>query len=219
VTVYSSLKRTLDFTCTLIGLVFAVPLIVLISLISLALQGFPIFYTSKRYIATDKAVRIYKFRSMVRDAKSRKYDLSGRFMQDGFLDIPIDCEVYTPFGRILERTELVELPQIFNVLLNGMSLVGNRALPEENVRMLGVFLGWEERFDSPCGLTGISQVVGKHNLTPMQRITLECLYSRVYKRGNVVKADFFILLATARLILLGAYMSYEDAQALLESCL
>jgi lipopolysaccharide/colanic/teichoic acid biosynthesis glycosyltransferase len=170
-------------------------------------------------VTKNRAATIYKFRSMVTDAKSTHYDLNGRFMRDGYLDIPIDCEVYTPFGRILERTELVELPQIFNVLFSGMSWVGNRALPEENVRRLHVLPGWAERFDSPAGLTGISQVVGKYSLTPMERISIESLYSKVYRQGNVLKADLFIALATARLILSGKNMSYDDAVALLESCL
>jgi lipopolysaccharide/colanic/teichoic acid biosynthesis glycosyltransferase len=218
-TIYSIVKRTLDYVTSVVAVVCTAPLMLLVALISIAMQGFPVFYTSMRYIAKDKAVRIYKFRSMVTDAKSDKYHLNERFMQDGYLDIPIDCEVYTPFGRILERTEIVELPQIYNVLFNGMSWVGNRALPEENVKLLQMFPGWEERFDSPCGLTGISQVVGKYNLTAKERITLECLFSRVYKQGNVLKADFFIALATARLILLGKNVSYDDAIALLESCL
>ena len=100
-----------------------------------------------------------------------------------------------------------------------MSWVGNRALPEENVRMLSHFPGWEERFESPCGLTGISQVVGKYCITPKQRIAIERLYSKVYKQGNVVKADILIVVATVKLILADSNMSYDDAVALLESCL
>jgi lipopolysaccharide/colanic/teichoic acid biosynthesis glycosyltransferase len=218
-TIYNITKRVADIIATLICIFFAVPLMIVIALISIAVQGFPVFYTSMRHVTKDKAVRIYKFRSMVTDATDEKYKLNERYMKDGYLDIPIDCEVYTPFGRILERTQIVELPQILNVLINGMSWVGNRALPEENVRLLSFFPGWEERFESPCGLTGISQVVGKYHITPKQRIAIECLYSRVYKQGNVVKADLLIVLATIKLILVDANLSYDDAVALLESCL
>ena len=218
-TIYTITKRVVDVIVTLIGVLFAIPLMFVISLISVTTQGFPVFYTSMRQVSKDKAVKIYKFRSMVTDATDTKYQLNDLYMNDGYLDIPIDCDVYTSFGRILERTQIVELPQILNVLINRMSWVGNRALPAENIRMLGIFPGWEERFESPCGLSGISQVVGKYNLTPKDRITIECLYSKVYKQGNVLKADFYIVVATLKLILVDTNMSYKEAVNLLESCL
>lgn len=218
-TIYNITKRIVDVIVTLIGVLIAIPLMFVISLISVVTQGFPVFYTSMRHVSKDKAVKIYKFRSMVTDATDTKYHLNDLYMKDGYLDIPIDCDVYTSFGRILERTQMVELPQILNILINSMSWVGNRALPAENVRMLDIFPGWEDRFESPCGLTGISQVIGKYNLTPKDRITIECLYSKVYKQGNVLKADFFIVVATIKLILTDTNMSYKDAVKLLESCL
>lgn len=214
-----ALKRTFDLVFTGLSLIVIVPLVALVGLISLLVQGRPVFYVSPRYVSKDRAVTIYKFRSMVLDARSPKYQLRERFMRDGYLDIPIDCEVYTPLGRILERTQIVELPQVLNVLRDGMSWVGNRALPEENIRLLSQFPGWEERFESPCGLTGVSQVVGKLNLTPRERITVECLYSRVYSSGNVFKCDMLLLLATARLILSDRCMTYDEAIALLNRCL
>lgn len=214
-----ALKRAFDIIFTGISLPILIPLIGLVGLISLLVQGRPVFYLSPRYVSADHAVTIYKFRSMVLDARSVKYRLRERFMREGYLDIPIDCEVYTPLGRFLERSQIVELPQVLNVILNGMSWVGNRALPWENIRLLSQFPGWEERFESPCGLTGISQVVGKLNLTPRQRMTVECLYSRVYRHGNVFKCDLLIILATVRLILLDRSMTYDEAIALLHGCL
>jgi lipopolysaccharide/colanic/teichoic acid biosynthesis glycosyltransferase len=212
-------KRALDIILATVSLVVIIPLIATVCLMALLLQGRPIFYVSPRYVSRTRAVRIYKFRSMVHDARSPRFRLADRFMRGGYLDIPIECEVYTPLGRVLERTQIVELPQVLNVLIDGMSWVGNRALPEENIRMLSQFPGWEERFESPCGLTGISQVVGKMNLTPHERMTVERLYSRVYKRGNVLKCDFLIVLATLRLIVFDRFMSYDDAVALLNRCL
>ena len=84
--------------------------------------------------------------------------------------------------------------------------------------MLSVFPGWEQRFDSPSGLTGISQVVGKLNLTPKERIDIECLYSDVYKNGNVLKCDLFIILSTIKLIIFNQCMEYENAVDLLKRC-
>lgn len=214
-----AIKRIFDYVATGIAVVILAPLLLLIMLLAFLVQGRPIFYASERYIAMNRAVSIFKFRSMVKDATDSKYRLKERFLKEGYLDVPIDCEVYTPLGRVLERTQIVELPQLLNVVLNGMSIVGNRALPEENVCMLKEFQGWEERFESPCGLTGISQIVGKFNLTPEQRITLERLYSKVYKCGHILKCDISIVWATVRLILFDENLSYDDALALLNRCL
>ena len=138
-------------------------------------EGRPIFYISTRYIGLHRSARIIKFRTMVRDANSPGYRLKERFMRNGYLDIPIDCEVYTSIGRILERLQIVEMLQLINVLLDGMSLVGNRPLPKENLDLLAQFPSWEQRFASPAGITGISQIVGKVNLGPAQRLALESL--------------------------------------------
>jgi lipopolysaccharide/colanic/teichoic acid biosynthesis glycosyltransferase len=180
----------------------------------MVLEGRPIFYVSRRCVAPDRTIPILKFRTMVRDAKSPKYRLQERFMRDGFLDIPRTCDVYTPIGRILERLQIVELPQTLNVLFHGMSLIGNRPLPPENVRLLRQHPGWSERFDSPAGITGIAQVVGKMWLSPRHRLDLEAGYSRTYQNGNILKCDALILLATVRFILTSKGLSPAKAYAL-----
>ena len=81
---------------------------------------------------------------------------------------------------------------------------------------------WKKRFDSPCGMTGIAQVVGKFNLTPEKRLELESLYSEVYNKGNVLKADAYIFFSTAILLFVReavAYRSYDSAKKMLISCL
>ena len=141
-------------------------------------------YISKRMVSEKKLIKIVKFRSMVKDAKSKKYNLAEKYMKNGYLDIPLTAEVFTPYGRFLENTQLVELPQVFAVLFGYISFVGNRPLPENNVDILRKEFpnDWQKRFDSPAGLTGISQVVGKLTLSPKQRLELESLYSRYTMR-------------------------------------
>lgn len=212
-------KRIIDVVVSVSLLLMLLPVLILAMLAILLLEGRPIFYISKRHIATDRVVPIAKFRTMVRDAKSEKYNLNGRFMQDGYLDIPVNCEVYTCIGRMLEKSQLVEILQLINVLIHGMSLIGNRPLPADNVKQLEKFSGWQERFLSPAGMTGISQVVGKFNLQPVDRLELEKLYSKVYRTGNVLKCDLQIAWFTLRLIITGKTLPIERARDLLESCL
>jgi lipopolysaccharide/colanic/teichoic acid biosynthesis glycosyltransferase len=214
------LKRSFDILVTAILLFILTPVFLCAAVLLLLTQGRPIFYVSTRYIGLNRPVRVIKFRTMVRDASSPKHRLGERFMRDGYLDIPLDCEVYTPVGRILERLQIVELPQILNVLIDGMSLVGNRPLPKENVELLAQFPGWEKRFESPGGITGISQVVGKLNLTPAKRLRLESLYSRVYQEGNIIWCDCLIIWhTTAGVLLRNEGITLERSEALLRSCL
>lgn len=212
-------KRAIDIVVSILLLLILAPILAISALAILVLEGRPIFYISKRHITIDRAISIIKFRTMVLDAKSEKYDLHGRFMRDGYLDIPVDCEVYTHIGRILEKSQLVETLQLFNVLFHDMSLIGNRPLPSVNVDELKKFDGWQERFASPAGITGVSQVVGKLNQQPIERLELEGLYSKVYNEGNVIKCDFCVAYYTVRLVLLGKPLSIEKARELLNRCL
>ena len=221
---FQILKRIEDLIFSILLIIIFHPLLILISLISLLFQGWPVFYISKRMVDLNKVISIVKFRTMVRDAKSEKYGLEKKYMKNGYLDIPIESEVFTPIGRILEKTQLVEVPQVFAVLFGKISFVGNRPLPMKNVELLKKKFPekWEERFNSPAGITGISQVVGKFILTSEQRLELEALYSKVYQEGNVLKADAYIFFSTIILLLLHdsvAYRSYENAKNILLSCL
>jgi lipopolysaccharide/colanic/teichoic acid biosynthesis glycosyltransferase len=198
-------------------LVLASPVYLLTALLVLILEGRPVFYISQRYISPTRAIPVYKFRTMVRDASSPKYRLQERFMRSGYLDIPRSCEVYTPIGRLLERTQIVELPQMLNVLMHGMSLIGNRPLPPENLRLLRQFEGWQDRFASPCGISGIAQIAGKLRLTPEQRMCLEIGYSRMYQNGNVIFSDLVIVYYTLRVIVCAWGLPLEDAMRLVNA--
>lgn len=192
-----------------------------IAAIIFVLEGRPVFYQSYRAIDREKCISIYKFRTMVKDARSPKHRLEERFMRDGYLDIPLSCEVYTPIGRILERTQLVETPQLFNILFNKISFVGNRPLPTQNIEILKrQFKNWHMRFDSPAGLTGISQIAGKYDLTAEKRLLLEGMYSNLYNnpKGNILICDLLIIWHTIKVILFGAYINFDAAKSLLIKC-
>ena len=145
---YKSIKKIEDIVFSLTTLIFFLPIIIIIIILSFFINGLPIFYVSERIVALGKKIHIIKFRTMVRDAKSPKWGLEDKYMKDGYLDVPIFSDVYTPFGRFLEKTQLVEILQVFQVLFNHMSFVGNRPLPEENVDLLKLKFPdtWHERF-------------------------------------------------------------------------
>lgn len=221
---YRIIKKVEDIVFSLSILIIFLPIIIVIIILSFFIQGRPIFYISERIVGLQKKIHIIKFRTMVKDAKNPKWGLEEKYMRDGYLDVPIYSEVYTPFGRLLEKTQLVEILQVFHVLLNHMSFVGNRPLPEKNVELLKKKFPdtWQERFKSPAGITGITQVAGKFNLTSEKRLELESLYSKVYHEGNILKADAYIFFSTIILLLLkdaSAYRSYDSAKNVLTACL
>lgn len=218
-TSFRLIKRMLDIVGSATFIIILSPIFILFSVLIWLLEGRPIFYCSRRVISVNKDAHIIKFRTMVADAKSPKYRLEERFMRDGYLDIPLACEVYTPIGRVLERTQVVELLQLFNVFLGQMSFIGNRPLPQRNLDLLEKTGCWKARFGSPAGISGISQVVGKYGLSPSDRLALESLYSKVYQEGNVLKCDLEIIYFTLRLLLTGKSMSLEYATKLLDDCL
>ncbi len=209
-----AIKRLIDVSLAGLILVAALPVMALAAALVLILEGRPVFYVSRRCVSVGRTVPVYKFRTMVRDATSDRYRLNERFMRDGYLDVPPSCEVYTPIGRILERLQIVELPQLANVLFHGMSLIGNRPLPVENLLLLQKRNGWKSRFDSPAGITGIAQVVGRRELTPGQRLDLECAYSRRYREGAIAWCDLRIFFCTLYVIAFSKGIPIEEAYRL-----
>lgn len=212
------IKRILDIILSCILLTFFLPVLILIAGILLLLEGRPVFYFSKRVVGGSGEILIPKFRTMVPNATSPQYRLNERFMRNGYLDIPLNCEVYTPIGRLLERTQIVELPQLLCVLNGGMSLIGNRPLPQTNLEFLKQLNGWEHRFDCPSGITGLSQIAGKLALNPNERLELEINYAKIYKHGNILVMDLFILISTILVIISGKEISRKKLNKIVDYC-
>lgn len=212
-----AIKRAFDVILAISLLVLLAPLLLIMSALLLLLHGRPLTYASERYIGKSKIARIFKFRTMVPDAASPKYRLKDKYLKNGYMNIPLSDEVYTPPGRWLERLQIVELLQIINVLKDGMSFVGNRPLPPDNIQQLRRYDGWEQRFDSPSGITGITQVIGKCSLPASERLRMEIMYSKLYSspNGNVILCDIMIILCTIRFVLAGISLTIDQAEKMI----
>jgi exopolysaccharide biosynthesis polyprenyl glycosylphosphotransferase len=160
------LKRAFDVAATTIGLIAVGPIIAAIALaIRLDSKG-PVFFRQVRVGRDGRHFRIYKFRSMVVDAEEQKERLrSLNEVGDGMFKISEDPRV-TRVGRLLRRTSLDELPQLFNVLRGEMSLVGPRPLvTDEDALVHGLD---RSRLHLTPGMTGPWQVLGAR--VPMQEM-------------------------------------------------
>ena len=160
-----------------------------IILIKITLGEFPVFYLSTRYSGLDKSFTSIKFSSMKNDKALLDKEIK-RNTSSGFQSIPLSSPAYTSFGRFLERSQLVELPQILNCLKGDMSLVGNRPLPRENLLAIVKEFGVEfveERGSQRSGLAGISQIFGKSNLLPKERLNIEVAEVRFFMSAPLFK--------------------------------
>jgi lipopolysaccharide/colanic/teichoic acid biosynthesis glycosyltransferase len=138
---------------------------------------------------------IYKFRTMHLGAERRKSELLGCSYQDGPAFKMAHDPRLTPLGRFLRLTSIDELPQLWNVLLGDMSLVGPRPLPCEEAAQCSPWQQW--RHDVPPGLTCTWQVNGRSRVSFVQWMRMD----RRYIRDRSLGKDLSILAATVPAIL------------------
>ena len=115
---------------------------VLIVLLKIVFDGMPIFYMSVRYSSFEKSFVSIKFRSMINNTDLIENEIQ-KYNKSGFQAIPTSAKVYSKLGRILAKTQLVELPQLLNCLNGDLYLVGARPLPKHILIELGQKFGAE----------------------------------------------------------------------------
>lgn len=169
------LKRIMDITGALIGLIILLILLPIIALgIKMESRG-PIFFRQERVGESGRSFRIWKFRSMRMNADSDKANLASQNkMKGAFFKIENDPRV-TPFGKFLRMTSLDETPQFWNVLKGEMSLVGTRPPTLDEVAQ---YENWHRRRISiKPGMTGLWQVSGRSQIDDFDEVvTLDLQY-------------------------------------------
>ena len=183
-------KRTLDIGVTSVALVVSAPLMIGIALaVKLSSPG-PVLFRQRRVGEQEREFTILKFRTMIVGAHAQRDGLEAHNEADGLLFKMRRDPRVTKVGRFLRRTSLDELPQLFNVLLGEMSLVGPRpALPEETTRYAESQRG---RLRVKPGLTGLWQVNGRHDLVFDDYVR----YDLFYVENWSLTMDLYILAKT-----------------------
>lgn len=166
-------KRALDIAGAAIGLVVLSPVMLLAALaVKLTSRG-PIFFLQTRVGLHGRHFRMVKFRSMIHDAPARRHELERLNQTDGAAFKIKDDPRITLAGKILRQFHLDELPQLWNVLMGDMSLVGPRPLPPREARNSDQ---WQRRLSMPPGLTCYWQVHGDHRMPFRQWMQLDLAY-------------------------------------------
>jgi exopolysaccharide biosynthesis polyprenyl glycosylphosphotransferase len=195
-----ALKRALDVTVSLGGLLLLSPLFLAVAVaIRLGSPG-PILFRQKRIGADGSAFICYMFRSMYEGAERRQAELEPLNEADGPVFKIKDDPRVTPAGRLLRRWSVDELPQLVNVLKGEMSLVGPRPLPVRDFHRMEE--AHKRRLDAVPGMTGYWQISGRSNLSFEEMVRLDLYYIENWSLSFDVK----IILRT-----LGAVVRREGA--------
>lgn len=169
------IKRIMDITISALALILLAPLFVMIGiLIRLESRG-PIFFVQERVGYNKRRFKVYKFRTMVKDAEKMQEEMEHLNEASGPVFKIKDDPRVTKIGKILRKTSVDELPQLFNVLKGDMSLVGPRPLPIRDYKLFEK--NWQKRrFSIRPGLTCLWQIHGRNELSFEKWIELDMEY-------------------------------------------
>lgn len=177
-------KRAMDLLLSLLCLLVLSPVMLLVALLIKCFDHGPVFYKQRRLTLNGKEFEIIKFRSMRVDAEKDSIRLMSQ-----------NDNRITPLGKILRRTHLDELPQLFNILAGDMSLVGPRPERPEIAAIYSKQIPeFSYRLKVKAGLTGYAQVYGKYNSTPYDKLKLDLTYIQKYS----LLLDIKLLLLTGK---------------------
>ena len=185
------LKRVFDFVISATSLLFLLPLFAAIALLIKMEDGGPVFFRQQRNGLNLKKFNIYKFRSMRAECSTE------------FVQVRAGDDRITRVGRLLRLTSLDELPQLINILLGDMSLVGPRPHAVDHDKLFAALVpGYMDRYRVLPGLTGLAQVRGLRGPTPNQQVMSERIFADLeYVQRNSLIVDLGIIMRTVVVVL------------------
>ncbi len=193
------IKRVLDIILSSILLILFSPLFLFTAILIKITSPGPVFFIQERVGLNKRQFRLYKFRTMVKDAEQKQAELEdlNECMGAAF-KITNDPRI-TPVGKLLRKVSIDELPQLINVLKGDMSLVGPRPLPVRDYN--GFNTDWHRRrFSIRPGITCLWQVTGRHNVSFDKWMELDLEYIDKWS----LLLDFSILVKTIPAVLKGS---------------
>ncbi len=192
-------KNTFDFCFAVVALCFFAPLMLVIAVLILVLNGRPIFYSQWRVGKGGRLFRCFKFRTMVPNSDQVLTDLlsSDHAAQEEWMatqKLAIDPRI-SSLGRFLRKTSFDELPQFWNVIKGDMSIVGPRPIVTSEIWRYGQF--FEDYTAIRPGITGLWQISGRSDTTYAHRVSLDC----EYVANHSFFWDLSIILKTVKVVL------------------
>ena len=168
------IKRLVDLSLSAVALVLLSPILLVIALLVLITSGTPVRFRQPRAGMRGEIFRMWKFRTMVRGADAQREQMRMEQEVDGPIAKFVDDPRITPLGKFLRRWSLDELPQLVNVFLGDMSLVGPRPHPIDDVQRYR--REDNRRLLAKPGMTGLWQVAGRSDLSWEDAVELDLVY-------------------------------------------
>ncbi len=164
-------KRTCDIVISALLLILTSPIFLLAALAIKCYDGGPVFFRQERNTINGRVFKIHKFRSMIVDAEA---DGAPHPAEE-------DDPRITPIGKFLRMTRLDELPQLIDILVGDMSIVGPRPERVEHTKQyMEAIPEFSYRLKVRGGLTGYAQLYGRYNTTPYDKLQLDLMYIENY---------------------------------------
>ena len=191
---YRFTKRFFDILASLIGLITLSPVFLIVAIAIKIDDGGPVFYNQERIGKNGKEFKMYKFRSMKVNADQELKKLIHKNEVDGAMFKMKDDPRITRVGKFIRKTSIDEFPQLLNVLLGQMSIVGPRPPLPREVKMYTDY-DWQRLYVRP-GCTGLWQVTVRNSVGFHEMVNIDLEY--IQKRGFWL--DIKIMFKTVKVI-------------------
>ncbi len=189
------IKRVMDIIGSIIGLAITAVVTVFLAPPLLIESPGPLFFAQKRVGKNGRFFKIYKFRSMYKDAEERKKELESQNEMNGLMFKMKDDPRITKVGKFIRKTSIDELPQFFNVLKGDMSLVGTRPPTVDEFKQYESHQ--KRRLSAKPGITGLWQVSGRNEISDFEEVVkLDVQYIDNWSIGLDIK----IILKTIKVV-------------------
>ena len=200
--VYPAAKRALDVAGAALGLLLLTPLLLIVAILIRVESPGPVFFAQTRIGRREHPFRCWKFRSMIIDAEQRKAELMARNEMPGSTTFKMKHDPrITRVGRFIRKASIDELPQLWNVLIGEMSLVGPRPpVPAEVARYSAVD---RQRLSVKPGITCTWQVTGRSDIPFREQVALDLRY--IQERSLLLDIRLLLMTVPAVLLARGAY--------------
>ena len=172
------LKRLMDISIASVLLIILLPVFLLVMFLIMTTMGRPVFFSHQRSGFKKEAFFLFKFRTM--------REKHGENIKDS--------ERITPLGLFLRKYSIDEIPQLLNVILGHMSLVGPRPLLREYDSLYSDIQN--QRFLVKPGITGLAQISGRNDINWNEKLSFDV----EYVRSRTIRLDFMILLKTVTVV-------------------
>ncbi|WAA13977.1 sugar transferase [Fervidibacillus halotolerans] len=187
--IYLHIKRLFDIIFAIIGLILSSPILLIVAILIKFESPGPVFYKQERLGLRGRSFQVIKLRSMVVDAEKNGAKWADK-----------DDPRVTKIGKFIRKTRIDEIPQLWNVLIGEMSLIGPRPeRPMFTAQFNKEIPGFINRLQVKPGVTGWAQVNGGYDITPKEKLELDLQYIR---NMNIL-LDLKIILKTIKIVFTG----------------